>query len=213
MRYRNRVEAGEQLAAALSEVEFGSSGMRPVVLGVARGGVVVAAPVAAAFDAPLGAVIARKLGAPRNPELAIGAVAADGEPYVDIGLARRLGVSAEYVEQEVVTQREAIAARIVRYGQAAALEVAGRDVVVIDDGVATGATLIAALRSVRARAPGRLICAVPVGPPDTVTRLSNEADLVVCPERPAAFAAVGQWYRDFTQTSDEEVTQLLNAAK
>ncbi len=214
MRYRNRVEAGQALASELRTEGFGTSELEPVVLGVARGGLAVAAPVARAFGATLGVVVARKLGAPGNPELAIGAIGRSGEAFVDDALARRLRVSPEYLEAEIERQRRRIDERVAQYGVGEeAPDYSGCEVVVVDDGVATGATLIAALRSVRAQAPGRLICAVPVGPPDTLRRLEHEADAVVCPSRPAFFAAVGQWYEDFSQTTDAEVMELLEASR
>ena len=182
-------------------------------MGVARGGVGVAAPIARAFNATLGVVIARKLRAPHNRELAIGAVGASGEAYVDEWLVRRLRISGDYLRAEIDRQRGEIVDRAARYGGHATQVVDGAtDVVVVDDGVATGATLIAALRSVASMNPQRLVCAVPVGPPATLDRLAAEADVVVCPLRPVHFAAVGEWYIDFAQTSDEEVLALLNAA-
>jgi putative phosphoribosyl transferase len=210
MRYRNRTEAGKRLVDPLRERGFGASGSAAVVLGVPRGGVVVAAPVAGAFDARLGAVAARKLRAPRNPELAIGAVGLSGEAFVDHWLVRRLRVDEQYLETEIDHQRNEVRRRSACYGiDPAALITPDCDVVVVDDGVATGATLIAALRSVRVLEPGRLFCAVPVGPADTLSRLESEVDHLVCPLRPTGFAAVGEWYVDFTQTTDEEVTALL----
>jgi predicted phosphoribosyltransferase len=208
MAYRNRADAGRRLVDPLRDSGFGRSD--PVVLGVPRGGVVVAAPVAEAFGARFGVVIARKLRAPRNPELAIGAVGDSGEAFVDRWLAERLRVDDAYLEAEIAYQREEIRSRAIRYGvDPGELVAAGSDVAVIDDGVATGATLIAALRSVRSLEPGRLFCAVPVGPGDTLARLEREVDQLVCPLRPAGFAAVGEWYGDFTQTTDDEVIQLL----
>jgi predicted phosphoribosyltransferase len=213
MRYRNRTEAGERLVDPLRAAGFCAPGTTRVVLGVPRGGVVVAAPVADAFDARLGVVVARKLRAPRNPELAIGAVGLSGDAYVDHWLVSRLRVDERYLEAEIDHQRDEIRRRSARYGvDPASLVTPGCDVVVIDDGVATGATLIAALRSVRALDPGRSFCAVPVGPSDTLARLEGEVDHLVCPLRPSGFAAVGEWYADFTQTTDDEVAELLRGA-
>jgi predicted phosphoribosyltransferase len=174
----------------------------------------VAAPIAAAFGVPLGVVIARKLRAPHNPELAIGAVGRSGDAYVDRSLLERLRVTAAYLNEETARQREVIRERLDRYPPEGAVSSgASLDTVVVDDGVATGATLIAALRSVRAEGSGRLFCAVPVGPLDALRRLSFEADVVVCPLRPRTFAAVGEWYADFTQTRDDEVMALLDQGK
>jgi predicted phosphoribosyltransferase len=214
VRYLDRTDAGQALAAALRAANFHDTGLRTTVLGVARGGVVVAAPIARAFGAPLGVIVARKLGAPGNPELAIGAIGRSGEAFVDDALVKRLRVSPEYLEAEVERQRRRIDERVARYGVGAdAPDFARCEVAVVDDGVATGATLIAALRSVRASKPERLICAVPVGPPETLRRLEMEADMVVCPNRPTMFAAVGQWYEDFRQTTDREVIELLEASQ
>ncbi len=213
MRYRDRIEAGRTLAGALEADGFGASELTPIVLGVARGGVVVAAPIAAAFGAHLGVVVARKLGAPGNPELAIGAIGRSGDAFVDEALAARLRVPAGYLEAEIERQRGRIRDRIDRYGMGREQrEYAGCEVAVVDDGVATGATLIASLRSVRAANPSRLVCAVPVGPPETLRRLEQEADAVVCPNQPRFFSAVGQWYEDFSQTTDAEVIELLKGS-
>ena len=178
-----------------------------------RGGVAVAAGLRSLIGGALDLVVARKLGAPRNPELAIGAVAADGVPYVDHGLARRLGVSDRHLASETKAQVAEVDRRLRAYrGDRPPPEVAGRDVIVIDDGVATGATLVASLRYVSRMGPGSLSCAVPVGPPDTVARLAAEVDEMVCPLQPPLFRAVGEWYHDFHQISDSEVMTWLGEA-
>jgi predicted phosphoribosyltransferase len=208
--YRNRTEAGHRLAAALLEAGIGPA-EPPLVLGVARGGVPVAVAVAEDCGGELDVVVARKLGAPFNPELAVGAVAADGVPLVDRALARRLGVGEDYLEQEAARQQAEVARRVDEYRAGRpSPQVEGRTTVVVDDGVATGSTLIAVLRWLRRLGPLRLICAVPVGPPDTVGRLRDECDLVVCPLQPPTFAAVGMWYDDFSQVSDAEVRRALD---
>jgi predicted phosphoribosyltransferase len=200
------------LGAALVDAGIGPDD-RPVVLGVARGGVPVAAAVAAACGGTLDVVVARKLGAPLNPELAIGAVAADGEPLIDFSLVRRLGVDEAYLRQEAVRQQDEVARRVAEYRAGRpAPDVEDRVTIVVDDGVATGSTLIAVLRWVRRLRPRRLICAVPVGPPDTVQRLASECDEVVCPMQPRAFSAVGLWYEDFTQVPDSDVRRALRSA-
>ncbi len=205
-RYVNRTEAGEILADHLA----GYRGRQTLVLGVPRGGVVVAAPVAAALDADLDVIVARKLGVPGNPELAMGAVAGDGVPYVDESLVRRLGVSEDRLRAEVAAQAEEVQRREMAYRDGRPPpDVAGRVVIVVDDGVATGATLRVALAAVRRRDPATLVCAVPVGPRDTLGALEREADVVVCPLRPRFFMAVGEWYGDFRQTGDAEVRRLL----
>ncbi len=209
-RYADRAEAGAALAAELHEYRDRDA----LVLGVPRGGVVVAAPVATALGAELDVIVARKLGAPANPELAMGAVAGDGVPYVDNSLVRRLGVSEERLAAEVERQAEEVRRREAAYrGGRPPPRVAGRPVIVVDDGVATGATLRVALAAVQRLEPEVLCCAVPVGPRDTLAALAEVADEVVCPLRPRFFLAVGEWYRDFRQTSDDEVLALLAAAQ
>lgn len=207
MQFRDRREAGQKLAEALSFLQ----GRKDVlVLGIPRGGVVVAAEVARALGAPLDVFITRKIGAPGNPELAIGAVASSGELVIDEELVLGLGVSPRYVEEETERQKQEIARQMTVYrGHRPPPQLTGKTVVLIDDGVATGATTLAALRALRASAPAELILAIPVGPPDTVGRLSAEADQVVCLHTPAWFWAVGAFYEDFSQTPDEEVIRLL----
>lgn len=206
--YRDRRAAGQALADALSHYRS----RRPLVLGVPRGGVTVAAEVAAALDGDLDVVVARKLGAPGNPELAMGAVGADGQPLVDDRLVARLGVDQARLAAEVERQTAEARRREVAYRKdRPAPDPAGREVIVVDDGVATGATLRAALALVRRRGPATLCCAVPVGPPETLLRLGEEADEVVCPLQPTWFMAVGEWYADFRQVEDHEVVALLEA--
>lgn len=205
-RWPDRRTAGQALAAELSR----HRGTQPLLLGVPRGGVEVAAVVAEALDGELDVVIARKLGAPGNPELAIGAVAADGIPVLDELLIRRLGVPDAHVEAEVTRQEEEVRRREEAYRAGGPpVDPAGRVVIVVDDGVATGATARAALRYVRRQEPKFLSLAVPVGPPETVAEMAAEVDEVVCPLQPSFFYAVGEWYDDFRQVSDQEVIDLL----
>ncbi len=204
--FRDRVEAGELLAASLVG-RF--RGEHVVVLGIPRGGVVVAAPVSDALKAPLDVVVPRKLGAPGNPELAIGAIA-PGVRVLDERLLRALGVPERYVEEEIGRQEEEILRRTKLYRSGGdATAIAGTTVVVVDDGVATGATAMAALRWCRAQGAVRVVFAVPVGPRETVRRLAQEADEVIVMETPPSFAAVGEWYLTFDQVSDDEVIQIL----
>jgi predicted phosphoribosyltransferase len=202
MRFADRREAGQRLAIALEHLRE----RRPHVLAAPRGGVVVGGEVARALDAPLDAVVARKLRAPGNPELAIGAVAEGSGVYLD----ERSGVSPEYIEREVAAQRLEIARRVQVYRQGRPLpDLRGRTVIVVDDGIATGATVIAALRAIREHAPAHMVVAVPVAPPESIARLAREADEVVCLAAPGAFYAVGQFYDSFAQVNDDEVNTVL----
>jgi predicted phosphoribosyltransferase len=211
MYFRDRREAGERLAEALADLKG-----RPdlLVLGIPRGGVVVAAAVAHALKAPLDVIITRKIGAPENSELAIGAVASGGARVLDARLIRMLGVPRAYVEAEIARQEAEIARRERAFrGDRPPLAVAGRSVIVVDDGIATGATTLATLRALRQKNPAALILAVPVASRQALKRLRREADRVVCLFSPEVFWAVGLYYADFEQTTDEEVVSLLRAAE
>ena len=206
--FRNRDEAGAALAAAMADRVSGPT----TVLAIPRGGVAVAQPVARALGAPLDVVIPRKLRAPDNPELAIGAVA-PGVMVLHERVVRQLGVPPGYIEEEAGRQEAEIARREAVYrGDRVPAPVAGRTVVVVDDGVATGATAVAALRWARAAGADRVVFAAPVGPPAARAHLEPEADEVVLLEEPLGFLAVGEWYRDFDQVSDDEVVAMLGEA-
>ena len=207
MLFEDRADAGRQLAAALQDLR----GKETIVLAVPRGGVVVAYEVARALDAPLDVYIARKLGAPGNEELALGAVASDGTVVLDPTLIRQLGVTQRYIEAEMERQRAEILRRLSTYRNQRALPVLkGKNVILVDDGVATGATTLAALRALRKQSPAMLVLAVPVGPPDVIERLRSEADRVVCLHTPEPFWAVGRFFMDWEQLSDQDVANLLN---
>lgn len=204
----DRGDAGRLLAEALRGRVTGEA----VVLAIPRGGVEVAAAVAAELGAPLDVVIPRKVGAPGNSELGLGAVA-EGVEVLDRRLIEALAVSDEYLRREIERQEEEIRRRtaVYRRGRPAA-RVEGRTAVVVDDGVATGGTATAALRWARDRGARRVILAVPVAPANGILRLSREADEVVTLLAPEHFQAVGQWYADFPQVADERVVELLEEA-
>jgi predicted phosphoribosyltransferase len=207
MVFADRRDAGHRLAAALEHLR----GRSPFVLAIPRGGVVVGRAVAEHLRAPLEAIIPRKLRAPFNAELAIGAIAEDGAVFVDEGLAR--GVDAAYLDQEIAAQRAEIERRVRAYRGGRSLpQLDGVTAIVVDDGIATGATMIAALRAARTLGPVRLVAAIPVSPPDGVARMAREADEVVCLVAPHAFYAVGQFFEDFAQVEDGEVIALLRTS-
>ena len=210
MIFRDRRDAGQQLA---TQLQFLVGQPDVIVLGIPRGGVVVAVQVARALNAPLDVFIARKLGAPINPELAIGAVTSTGDVLLDDELMRDLRISDEVIEREVEDQRKEIARRLEMYRpNRAPLDVKNKTVVLIDDGIATGSTVLASLRSLRKQEPARLILAVPVAPAETMKRLERECDQAIVLATPEPFLAVGRFYLQFDQTSDVEVIELLNKA-
>lgn len=203
--YRDRLEAADRLAQALSAHQ----GQQTLVLAIPRGAVPMARRIAQRLACDFDVVLVRKLGAPGQPELAIGAVDEGGWTYV-APFAERLGADAAYVARQREQALAVLRERRLRYTPLRPPhEVTGRTVIVVDDGLATGATMIAALHSLRERAPARLVCAVPVAPPDTLARVRALADEVVCLHSPPDFRAVGQYYRDFAPVEDEEVLALL----
>lgn len=204
--FGNREQAGRLLADRLARDSFPSG----LVLGVPRGGVAVAAPVAERLGLPLDIIIPRKVGAPHNPEVAVGAVTEDGTAIWDRMLLDRLGLRETDLEPLAAREVAEIKRRSAVYrGGRPRPDLAGRTVLLVDDGVATGSTMLAALRSVRRGRPRTVVLAVPVAPSGTLARLAAEVDRVVCLQTPAHFYAVGQFYRDFGQTTDEEVIRLL----
>jgi putative phosphoribosyl transferase len=206
--FRDRRDAGERLADALADVRE-THGGTATVLGIPRGGVVVADAVAERLSAPLDVVIPRKLGAPGNPELAIGAVA-PGVRVLDERMVRALSVPESYLDREVGRAEKEIERRERRFRVGLPpLDLNGRAAIVVDDGVATGSTAVAALRWARARGAAAVVLAVPVAPALSVRQLSSDADEVVALETPDLFHAVGQWYAQFGQVSDEEVVRIL----
>ncbi|MEX2535829.1 MAG: phosphoribosyltransferase family protein [Trueperaceae bacterium] len=211
MLFRNRHEAGERLASALREADI--VGSEPLVLALPRGGVPVAAPVAARLEAPLDVLVVRKLGMPGHAELAMGAVAAGGVRVLNEEIVRSFEIAADLVEQVTEREREELKRRESLYrGDRPPVALEGSEVVLVDDGLATGATMRVAIRALRARDVARVVVAVPLGAPDVCMAIEREADQTMCLETPEPFGSVGRWYTDFPQTGDDEVTRLLEAA-
>lgn len=210
MRFRDRKDAGRQLAAMLTRYQDES----PWVLGLPRGGVPVAYEVAQALKAPLDVWVVRKVGAPGQPELGVGAVAEGGALFLDRRMVRSLGFSETEVMRTAEREAEEVAARVARFrGTHPPPELEGRTVIVVDDGVATGGTVRAAIQALRERRPGRIILAVPVGAVESLESLSELVDDLVCVYPAEYMMAVGEFYEDFRQTSDEEVRTLLSRAR
>jgi predicted phosphoribosyltransferase len=207
-RFADRRAAGRVLGAELAL----SGWSDPVVLGLPRGGVPVAFEVALALDSDLDVVVARKIGAPGHREFGVGAVTADGEPIYDMATLAALGLTPALMRSRAERARDEAKYQTRLYGRGAPpLPIAGRDVIVVDDGLATGVTARAALRAARVRHPATLVLAAPVGARQSVSALREEADRVVCPQQPEHFVSVSRWYRTFGQTTDEEVLRLLDA--
>ncbi len=209
MQFVDRCDAGRRLAAALEHLR----GRDPVVLGLPRGGVPVAAVVAETLGAPLDVIVVRKLGVPSHPELAMGAVGEGGAVVVNDDVLAEAGVGAGQFARVEVQERRELARRVARYRRSRGVaDLRGRQVVIVDDGMATGATARAACQVARALGAARVVLAVPVAPADTVAELAAAADEVVLLHRPASLFSVGQFYEDFLPTSDSEVEALLVAA-
>jgi len=203
--FRDRTDAGERVARALNE-----HGVDPtIVLAIPRGGLPLGRAVADHFDAPLDVVVAKKIGAPNNPELALAAVAEDGSVWRNDDLVARLGVNDEYLDSERARVQEAAREKAGQYRDKPFPSLRGERVAVVDDGIATGATMRACLARVRADDPASIAVGVPVGPADTIDELAGSADTVVCVETPSAFRAVGAYYDRFDQVSDEDAIAYL----
>lgn len=208
-RFTNRVDAGKQLASALKDVDENA-----IILAIPRGGVVVGFQVAHELNLPLDIIITKKIGAPGNPELAIGAVSEEGSVTLDGNIADQLSVPKDYITVEAERQKKEIQRRLQTYrGNNPPPEVQNREVILVDDGVATGSTLRAALISLREKGAKKITIAIPVGPPETINQFKKEADRVVCLLTPEPFYAIGQFYDNFDQTTDDEVAQLLKQSR
>ena len=209
--FRDRREAGQRLAEALLPYAFSRAA---IVLGLPRGGVPVAFEVAQRIGAPLDVCIVRKLGVPGHEELAMGAIASGGIELLSAHTVRELSITSDEVARVVAQERQELERRERAYREGhPALDVRGRVVIVIDDGLATGASMYAAVTALRRREPAAIVVAVPVAPASTCEDLRRIADACVCLHTPAPFYGVGQWYADFDQTTDDEVRALLAAAR
>ena len=208
--FRDREDAGRRLAERL--VRYRDE--RPIVFALPRGGVPVGYQVARALDAPLDVFVARKLGAPGQPEFGIGAVAPGGVRILNEDIVRRLGIPDDYVERITELETAEVERRLRHFrGDRSQPEVRGQTVILVDDGLATGVTALAAIRALRRLEPRRLVLAAPVCAAQTAELLGPEVDELVCLEAPLDLGAIGFWYRDFSQTTDEEVVELLERAR
>jgi len=207
--FKDREEAGKELALALAEFR----GRDVIVLGVPRGGVVVAREVAESLGVPLDIVVTRKIGAPGEPEFALGAITQEGDLIVDRGTAESVGATAEYLQEEARRKRSEVKERMRSLrGDMSYPSLEGKVIIIVDDGMATGNSMRAAVQSVRKRAPKEVVVAVPVAPSESVEELAREGVRVVCPEQPRSFFAIGEFYKDFKQVEDSEVRGLLRSA-
>ncbi len=205
--FDDRHDAARQLAKKLAAYQ----GRHPLILAIPRGAVPMGRTLADELQGELDVVLVRKLGAPGNPELAVGAIDETGWAYI-ADYAAEVGADAAYLSREKQNQLETLRKRRAQYTpHRHPVDPAGRIAIVVDDGLATGATMMAALHSVRAKNPARLVCAVPVASPDSLEKIKPYADEVVCLQTPWNFQAVGQFYRHFGQVEDEEVVALLDA--
>lgn len=208
MVFRDRLDAGRQLVEQLSQYK----GMHPLICAIPRGAVPMASYIADQLEGDLDVVLVRKLGAPGYPETAVGAVDEQGWTYI-ASHAAEMAADEEYIEVEKAVQLAKIAERRRTYTTRPPLNPAGRVVIIVDDGLATGATMIAALHALRRQSPAKLICAVPVSPADTLDKIRSLADAVVCLYVPEYFRAVGEFYEDFPQVEDNEVIRLLGRSR
>lgn len=210
MIFRNRKEAGQRLASRLEKY---ANREDVIVLGVPRGGVPIAFEVAQALNLPLDIFVLRKLGVPGHEDLAFGAIGSGGVRVLNANMVEQLGISDLDIALVTRAEREELERREGVYrGNRSPLDVHGRTVILVDDGIATGSSLRAAIHALRPMKPAAIVIATPVAPPSTVRRLQHEVDELVCVEMPEPFYGVGQFYHDFSQVSDEEVNELLDHA-
>lgn len=203
--YRDRTEAGERLADALEERDF----ERPLILALPRGGLPVAAPIAERLGAPLDVLVSRKLGAPMQPELGFGAISEGGALWLDGETVMLLGLEKPTIDAIVARESDELERRVRAYRGGRPLDLEGKTAILVDDGVATGGTLRAAIRAARTLGADRVVAAVPVAAPESAGAIRTEVDEWICLEEPEALWAIGLWYRSFRQLDDEEVLRIL----
>jgi predicted phosphoribosyltransferase len=210
MLFKDRIQAGQKLAEKLLEYKD----KNVIILAIPRGGVVVAYEIAKVLNAPLDLIIPRKIGAPYQPELAIGAVTQDGTIILNEDIISYLPIPENYIEAEAERQKKEIERRLIKYrGSAIEPKLENKIVIIVDDGIATGATMLAAIASIRKKKPLKIIAAVPVAPPESLEKIKEYADEIVCLQTPEPFFAIGQFYERFEQLEDEEVIDILNKSK
>lgn len=207
MIFKNRQEAGKKLAEKLKDFQDSQD---LIVLAIPRGGLVIGKQLSLVLNCPLDILVTKKIGAPNNPELAIGAVGIIGEPVINEELTSRLGVGKGYLEKEITNRKAEVERRVREYrGNRSIIELKDKTIIITDDGVATGATMMAAIEIVRQQGPKKIVVAIPVISRDSMLKLEEQADEVVYLEAPLMFFAVGQFYQEFDQVSDKEVKELL----
>jgi len=208
--FKDRREAGQKLAQELEGKNYDS----PVVIGIPRGGVPLAEEVAETLHAPLDIIVPRKIGAPGNPEYAVGAVTEDGTVVRNEEAVQRTGADQDYLERAAEQELKEVKRRLRKYrGDRQPVDIEGKTTILVDDGVATGTTLKAAIKSAKKRNPANIVVAVPVGAESSIQDIKQEVDEVICLETPGLFGAVGQYYRSFPQTPDEEVVEAMKNAE
>ena len=204
--FKDRVDAAKKLAKKLRTLNI----QEPVILAIPRGGVVTGDVIAKELGSKLDIIVSRKVGAPDNPELAIGAVMHDGSFFPNADIISALNVQKKYIEQEIATELKEIERRLNKFRGGQDYDLTGKTVILVDDGIATGATMFAAIEWVRLQKPKRLIVAIPVGPSDTIERLSKVAEVVVL-DAPVFFSAVGEFYEVFEQVEDYRVMEIMSS--
>ncbi len=207
MLFKDRIQAGQKLAEKLLEYKD----KNVIILAIPRGGVVVAYEIAKVLNAPLDLIIPRKIGAPYQPELAIGAITQDGTIILNEDIVSYLPIPENYIKNEAERQKKEIERRLIKYrGNAIEPNLENKIVIIVDDGIATGATMLAAIASIRKKKPSKIVVAIPVAPPESLEKIKEYADEIICLQTPEPFFAIGQFYERFEQLEDEEVINILN---